>query len=287
MERRATPATSFAVGIWTTQGLVLALLVARRASGAYHGPLPSPALLVAIAIFAVGAVGAAALCWNSAEARRRSGLLAAALTLLFAWMAAAGPTTAQIGALLAVTLGTIVVGCVLSLDLSDWLIGLQEPALPSCARRTDSAETTARPAVDAPVPVFDRDATCSEVRTAEPDASIAIDQAAATDENDPRTTHAMVRRHEDDRDVIEGTVRVSFPVGLRDATIHLAFAPPFAFTPAIEFEPVEGDDWEIKVEAVFPYGVRVRVRRDRLERDACDRRLAYHASAPWSQRQAA
>lgn len=287
MDRRTTPATSFAVGIWTTQGLVIALLAARRASGAYHGPLPSPALLLAIAIFAAGAAGAAALDWKQTRDRRRSGLLAAGLVLLFAWTAAAGPTTAQVGALLAATLGTIVFSVVLGVDFSAWLVSVQHQDPQSGTESPVAAVEATGPANDLPSPAFVPPAAFDRQSPAADDTAAVCSEEAATIEDDRRTTHAMVRRHEDDADVIEGTVRVTFPAGQRDATVHLTFAPPFAITPAVEFEPVEGDDWEIKVEAAFPYGVRLRVRRDRRELPASDSRLAYHAAAPWSQRNAA
>jgi hypothetical protein len=60
---------------------------------------------------------------------------------------------------------------------------------------------------------------------------------------------------------IKGGIRVEFAPGQRDATIHLAFCPPFSRTPQVVTEDVDGASLEIRVAACFPFGSRLTVRR--------------------------
>ena len=60
---------------------------------------------------------------------------------------------------------------------------------------------------------------------------------------------------------IKGGIRVEFAAGQRDATIHLAFCPPFSRTPQVMTEDVDGASLEIRVAACFPFGARLTVRR--------------------------
>jgi hypothetical protein len=65
---------------------------------------------------------------------------------------------------------------------------------------------------------------------------------------------------------IKGGMRVEFAPGQRDATIHLAFCPPFSRTPQVVTEDVDGASLEIRVAACFPFGARLTVRRPPVRR---------------------
>ena len=73
--------------------------------------------------------------------------------------------------------------------------------------------------------------------------------------------HWLTRSKTPDGEIIEGGTRVEFADGQRDVTIHIAFCPPFSCVPSIDTEDLDGDGLEIRVAAVFPFGVRLTVRR--------------------------
>ncbi len=70
-----------------------------------------------------------------------------------------------------------------------------------------------------------------------------------------------------------------FAAGQREAIVHVTFCPPLLSTPNVELEVVDGDDWQIKTEAAFPYGVRIQVRRGTRITSEQIGRIAYLATA--------
>jgi hypothetical protein len=94
----------------------------------------------------------------------------------------------------------------------------------------------------------------------------------------------QVRRVEAGSTVIEGETAIVFAAGLRDVWLHLVFEPALpppmvGHSPQLELEPVEGEDLELKVDAVFPYGARVLARRQLPTDRPLSVRLAYLASS--------
>ena len=74
-------------------------------------------------------------------------------------------------------------------------------------------------------------------------------------------THWLTRSKTNDGEIIEGGVRVEFVDGQRDVTVHISFCPPFSSVPSIDTEDLDGNGLEIRVAAVFAFGVRLTVRR--------------------------
>ena len=80
---------------------------------------------------------------------------------------------------------------------------------------------------------------------------------------DSHVTQWFTRSMTDQGEFIEGGVRVAFADGQRDQTIHVSFCPPFTLSPEVSTEDLDGANLEIRVAAVFPYGMRLVVRRAR------------------------
>lgn len=62
-------------------------------------------------------------------------------------------------------------------------------------------------------------------------------------------------------DVLEGQLTAVFAAGARQTVLHVPFIPPFAEVPRVECEVADGSDSRIKVGTVFPYGVRLELKR--------------------------
>lgn len=74
-------------------------------------------------------------------------------------------------------------------------------------------------------------------------------------------SHRIERiRGECDQDICRGQVRSQFQLGQRTESIHLAFCPPFAVTPQLHFEQINGPDSTIKAMQILPYGARLEIR---------------------------
>jgi len=65
---------------------------------------------------------------------------------------------------------------------------------------------------------------------------------------------------EQDQDICRGQVRSHFQLGQRTESIHLAFCPPFAVTPQLHAEQIDGPDATLKTMQILPYGARLEIR---------------------------
>jgi hypothetical protein len=61
----------------------------------------------------------------------------------------------------------------------------------------------------------------------------------------------------DGAEVLAGWLRVPFAAGQRTHSVHLAFCPPFARTPALAVEQADGPAARIKTAQILPYGARL------------------------------
>jgi hypothetical protein len=64
----------------------------------------------------------------------------------------------------------------------------------------------------------------------------------------------------DGRDVLAGVTTMQFAAGQVTAHIHLAFCPPFAHVPRIDYRQIAGPTARLKLGQVLPHGVRVDVK---------------------------
>lgn len=66
----------------------------------------------------------------------------------------------------------------------------------------------------------------------------------------------------DGADVLRGTLRAVLAVGQRTANVHLAFCPPFARLPQLDYRQTDGPPARVKLGQLLPYGVRLDVKLD-------------------------
>lgn len=100
-------------------------------------------------------------------------------------------------------------------------------------------------------------------RDSSPKLSIFVPPEEEGSAEDARNiTQRIVRRQEDALETFEGSFRVTFAPGQRQASLHVPFLPPFAATPELETSIGE-DESSVrhKVAAVFRYGARIELRR--------------------------
>lgn len=91
------------------------------------------------------------------------------------------------------------------------------------------------------------------------------------DEESEALTHWLKRSSNEDGELIEGGIRVDFLEGQRETTVHVSFCPPFAAVPEVATEDLNGDDLEIRIAALFPFGMRLSVRRPAVAVDKSKR----------------
>lgn len=76
-------------------------------------------------------------------------------------------------------------------------------------------------------------------------------------EADPQATQRLERTESvEEGDVLRGWVRTALVAEQRTCHVHVAFCPPFASVPELEFHQTEGPAARIKAAQVLPYGVR-------------------------------
>jgi hypothetical protein len=61
-------------------------------------------------------------------------------------------------------------------------------------------------------------------------------------------------------EVLCGTLRLDLAAGQRTGNLHVAFCPPFAGTPEIAAQQVDGPEARIKIAQLLPYGVRMDIK---------------------------
>ena len=90
---------------------------------------------------------------------------------------------------------------------------------------------------------------------------LGVRQISLEDEAGGQVNQRWVRRSEANGvEAIEGWVRADFAAGARVTHVHTTFCPPFASTPLVEAEPVEGPPATLKIGPVYPHGARVEIR---------------------------
>jgi hypothetical protein len=113
------------------------------------------------------------------------------------------------------------------------------------------------------------------------------DDDESNNATDRQITQRMTRQTlSDGSEEIEGSVRVLFAAGQRLASVHVPFSPPFAIAPQVECELASDEEARWKVSVVYPYGMRIELKRSNGETEA-DVELSYSAICEQSQSDAA
>ena len=128
---------------------------------------------------------------------------------------------------------------------------------------------------------------------AESSSSFAVfDPLTEDDEESEESTDALVTQRmtrqtlPDGVEEIEGSVRVQFAAGQRIVSVHVPFSPPFAVAPQVECELVSDEEVRSKVSVVYPYGIRIELKRSRSDSEA-EVELCYSAICEQPQSDAA
>lgn len=216
---------------------VVAVLVCwRRLAGALSTPLEPPALLLAGALVAAVAAGARLAWYHGAAASKVSRL---------DWLLVSLPTAAVLGLGAALSLRETDVGALIGF----WaLLAVEEVCawLPAARRQLRGGRKAAPPA--------------RPVRPDQPRAplphSLPTGSPLATPPHDvlQQLTRSQAA---DGREDLSGWLRAPFSPGQRTASVHVAFCPPFAQTPELAVEQLDGPLLRIKTGQLLPHGARL------------------------------
>jgi hypothetical protein len=98
----------------------------------------------------------------------------------------------------------------------------------------------------------------------------ATDDNRAVETLEPNVLQQLTRvRDESGVESVFGTLRAEFAAGQRHATLHVGFCPPLAGVPAVEADPADGPDCTIKVVQALAHGARLEVRLAAPAVEAC------------------
>ncbi|MEK6260435.1 MAG: hypothetical protein AABP62_17595 [Planctomycetota bacterium] len=285
VERRTVAHSRRPLAIWIWSSLLIAdaVLVARRVSGEMALSLPPSLALLSMSVVALASF-AAWLAFRSDSPRevisQPGGWIPLAVSLVASGLWCVTLTTQASPLAAGLLLGVTLVQClaVLSIVGADQRLGaarlVNRESVES--QRPDQSPTnphtlgSLEPFVPADDPLD------------ESEESVEHDESA----HDEDVTQWMSRRVTDDGELVEGWLRVEFPVGQREATAHVSFCPPLSGPPAIETEDLDGGDLEIRVGTAFPFGTRLTVRRSGSTAQATSGRIGFVAVVAANQRAA-
>ena len=93
-------------------------------------------------------------------------------------------------------------------------------------------------------------------RAPTPRARLSLDPDVAVLSED--VTQQLTRSQAADGvEELSGWLRTAFAAGQRTGSLHVAFCPPFAVTPELEVEQLDGPEARIKTAQLLPYGARL------------------------------
>ena len=274
---RAFPHSLTAVGVWAGVAAATALCLLAVATGA---------LTVRLSPLSCGLIVGAALGLNLAS--------------FAAYRAAASPSCSG-GGLLLQSMATLCPPMVLGLVFwpTTWgMIGLFLAGCYYILAHTDPPQASVIPA------------NAADREPAEERGSIAIEDASTTAGGEtsadwPRAVAAADLADEPHGDagevvqwmqrsklgkrqeLIEGTVRVEFTPGQKQATIHLTFWPPLCERPALECQILNDVSVRLKVASLYTFGARIEAKRSQLVDEAADVEIGFTASTGVSKQDAA
>jgi hypothetical protein len=203
-------------------GLLATWMLTRRLSGGLVEPLDAGSLL-ALSTIVAGSVGGLRLLTATSPIQQRA-------------MAFAGSTTVvAIGIAFSLS-GTTAVGLIFL-----WLPLIAEECLAYVPR---NLRRRSRP-------------------VEEPSVAPANDWEPLDSETLPESVNQQWVRllDESGKDSATGMIRAVFAPTERVTSVHLGFCPPFATTPELSIEAVDGEEATIQLGQVLPYGARIELRR--------------------------
>jgi hypothetical protein len=275
----------FALGTETAIALVTVVVVSRRMSGAYRGPV-EPAVPCLVATFAAILSLAALALWTQAvpTASIRKRILAAAI--------AVGPPLA-LGAALWISPSAFVGGYLASLAMGSVLFAVAIEDLAAGSQITNRLRSKLfqghAPTAE---PVRTAEATIAQVAVAlVMPAETPIVRPLADDEGEPMPDEEsesdasivqwMTRRRlPDGGEVIEGAVQIDLDEAEKVGVAHLSFSPPLSCDPRAECHLLTEFDGRVRITAARSYGLRIEARQSGEPALSTTIRVAFTAEAP-------
>jgi hypothetical protein len=272
----------FAVAAATALTLLTVVVVSRRMSGAFHGPI-SPGVPCSVATLASSLSLAALALWRQATriAFAKVWIPATAIALAVLPPVALGAAlwidpSAFVGGYLAALAAASVIcaaaiedsaaGFVLTNQLRSTLF--ERAAIGSNSPRASSAivsQPEEKPA----------ESSTQAVADSEPDESVDVSRS------DDSVVQWMTRRRlADGGEVIEGAVKIELQPDENVGVAHLSFVPPLAGDPHAECHLLSEFAGRIRIAAAKAYGLRIEVRQSGEATDSTAINVAFSAQVP-------
>jgi hypothetical protein len=227
--------------------LIAAILAWRRAAGAMAVPLEPAALFLAAMVIGTCA-GGSRLLGLFAAGSERAGSAPAASGLDMALAAAVSLLVLAIGLLVCLP-GTTLAGRLLI-----WAVLVAEEAFTWRLTIGHARSATApEPAAGFAGQLGNLSAgTSANVL----DGSRPDDSLPAGIPSEEVLQQLTRSRAADGGELLSGWLRVPLAAGQRTANLHVAFCPPFARTPRVSVQQIDGPEARVKAVQTLPYGVR-------------------------------
>jgi hypothetical protein len=305
----------FALTTETAIALVTVVVVSRRLSGSFRGPVAPAVPCLVATLTALLSLAALALWRQAAPARfRQAWIPLAALALAVLAPVALGAAlwltpSAFVGGYLAALALVSLVGAVAIEDSAGGFVLTDElrsalfarvPAEPDRFVNTtrDPERLVAAPLLEAPpatasVPAADIEpAIDPDIELGHESAECLVDDSFADEESesliddeeheaDESIVQWMTRRRlADGGEVIEGAVRIELDPAEKVGVAHLAFSPPLACDPRAECHLLSDFDGRVRITAAKSYGLRIEARQSGQLSLAATINVAFSAQAP-------
>jgi hypothetical protein len=87
--------------------------------------------------------------------------------------------------------------------------------------------------------------------------NVEQDAAAEAPTTESDLVQQIMRLRTSSGEMVEARLRADFAQGQRVANVHVAFCPPFAVVPIVEFEQTSGPEARVRIGQLLPQGVRL------------------------------
>jgi hypothetical protein len=242
-------ARSAAAGLIGLLAFGAVLICWRRVEGGLSRPLELPGLvLVAVAVAALAAAGRAA--WRYPLSGRAVGRRD--------WAPALTISAAVVGVGLAIGLpGTSSAGLALlwailiAEESSAWLLDVRRRR-----KHAVRVQGSGFRVQDSQLPTPDVGHVCNVPTTQRHVANLPPDLQIPTPRDSDVLQQLTRSRAAGGGETLAGWLRVGFSAGQRSTSVHVAFCPPFARTPKVTLQQLDGPTARIKTVQLLPYGAR-------------------------------
>jgi hypothetical protein len=231
------------------------LLLWRRIAGAIHEPLPTSGIVAAGII--LGFIAGAAHWIGRISPAKNNAALLSDIALSLALFAAAAtlslPGTS--------TVGLIAFWSILLLEEGwAWLrrTGFQPVVTDQTVLHNRDVEAPAEPSRTGFQPVATDYKIVPQIHEPRPSEIVKLGLETVETLPPEEVTQQLTRSTAaDGTEELAGWLRISFAAGQRTGSVHVAFCPPFARTPELSVEQIDGPEARLKTTQALPYGARL------------------------------